>query len=300
MPAKDPRLTIALIQHACPVDQSRQANLARAAELIRDAARRGAQLAVTQELFTTPYFPQAEVFDRFDLAEPIPGQTTQALGELARELGIHISGSIFERRAAGVYHNTSVMLDDRGELLGRYRKMHIPDDPGFYEKFYFAPGDLGFQVLPAAGAGAGMLVCWDQWFPEAARLTAMQGADVLLYPTAIGWTPDDDESTKQQQRDAWRTMHKAHAIANGVFVCAINRVGTEREQTGEQGEIQFWGGSFVCDPSGQVIAEASESEDEALVTTLDLSQIEQSRRAWPFLRDRRVDAYDPLSRRMLD
>jgi N-carbamoylputrescine amidase len=289
----DATLTIALIQHPCPVEQSKQATLDHACALIRTAAARGAQLVVTQELFTTPYFPQVEDGERFNLAEPIPGPTTQRLGELAAELNIAISASLFEKRAAGVYHNTSVMIDPAGQLLGRYRKMHIPDDPGFYEKFYFTPGDLGFQVLPAGGAGVGMLVCWDQWFPEAARLTAMQGADVLLYPTAIGWVDDDPPAVQQQQRDAWRTMHKAHAIANGVYVAAINRVGQEDD-------ITFWGSSFVADPSGAVIAEASENEEEVLLAELDLSQIEKTRRGWPFLRDRRIDAYEPLTRRMVD
>jgi N-carbamoylputrescine amidase len=289
----DPSMKLALIQHACPVDQSQQANLDRACELIRAAADEGARLAVTQELFTTPYFPQAEDADRFDLAEPIPGPTTDRLSQLAAERGIAISASLFEKRAAGVYHNTAVMIDSDGQLLGRYRKMHIPDDPGFYEKFYFTPGDLGFKVLPAGGAGVGMLVCWDQWFPEAARLTAMQGADLLLYPTAIGWVDEDPADVQQQQREAWCTMHKAHAIANGVYVAAVNRVGRE-------GALHFWGGSFIADPSGRVIAEASENEAQVLTAELDLSRIEQARRAWPFLRDRRIDAYAPLTRRLVD
>jgi N-carbamoylputrescine amidase len=287
------RVTVALIQHACPPGESTQANFDRAADLIREAAKRGAELAVTQELFTTPYFPQQESPANFDLAEPIPGPTTEALSALAGELNIAISGSIFEKRAAGVYHNTSVLIDAAGQLLGRYRKLHIPDDPGFSEKFYFTPGDLGFQVLPAGGMNVGMLVCWDQWFPEAARLTAMQGASLLLYPTAIGWVPADSPDEQRQQWAAWRTMHQSHAIANGVFVAAVNRVGQE-------GEVSFWGNSLVCDPSGAIIAEASETEPQALLAECDLTQIEQTRRHWPFLRDRRVDAYGPLTRRLVD
>jgi N-carbamoylputrescine amidase len=286
-------LKLALLQHACPPGQSKQAHFDRAAGLIRQAAEQGAELAVTQELFATPYFPQTADPDQFDLAEPIPGPSTEALGDLARQLGIDISASLFERRAAGVYHNTSVLIDRDGQLLGRYRKMHIPDDPGFYEKFYFTPGDLGFRVLPSQRTGVGMLICWDQWFPEAARLTAMQGADLLLYPTAIGWVDEDSEAEQAQQREAWRTMHKAHAIANGVYVAAINRVGRE-------GGITFWGGSFVCDPTGQVIAEAGETNEQVLLADLELGRIEAFRRGWPFLRDRRIDAYEPLTRRLAD
>jgi N-carbamoylputrescine amidase len=284
---------IALLQHACPPGDDAAANLRRMERLLDQAAAGGAHLALTQELFTSAYFPQSESAEAFDRAEPIPGPTTDRLGEKARELGLAISASLFEKRAAGVYHNTSVLIDDQGQLRGRYRKMHIPDDPGFFEKFYFTPGDLGFQVLPSGQLGLGMLICWDQWFPEAARLTALQGAELLSYPTAIGWVDADDASTQNQQREAWRTMHKAHAIANGVYVAAINRIGRE-------GEITFWGGSFVCDPTGAVIAEASEQDEQVVIAEVDRSRIETFRRGWPFLRDRRIDAYDGLNRRMLD
>jgi len=290
--SKPRTLTVALIQHACPVNDTKAANFERARALIEDAAKRGAQLAITQELFTTAYFPQREDGDQFDLAEPIPGPTTDALSELARQNQIHISASLFEKRAAGVYHNTSVMIDAAGQLLGRYRKMHIPDDPGFYEKYYFTPGDLGFTVLPTRYAPAGLLICWDQWFPEPARLSAMQGAELLLYPSAIGWVEADGAEEQTQQRAAWRTMHQAHAIANGVYVAAINRVGRE-------GAIDFWGGSLIADPAGRIIAEAG-ADEQVLFAELDLSRIERTRRGWPFLRDRRVDAYEGLTRRLVD
>ena len=261
--------------------------------MIRDAAGRGATLIVTQELFTGHYFPQVEDESRFDLAEPIPGPTTATLCALSKELKITISASLFEKRAAGLYHNTSVMISPAGDITGKYRKMHIPDDPRFYEKYYFTPGDLGFSAHDVGDARAGMLVCWDQWFPEAARLTAMHGAQVLLYPTAIGWfhgeTPDD----RRHQREAWQTIQKSHAIANGVFVAAVNRVGTE-------GDLTFWGGSFVADPAGQVIAEAPLNEEAVLIARCDLGRIEELRRGWPFFRDRRIDAYDGMVRRLAD
>ncbi|MFW6058604.1 MAG: carbon-nitrogen hydrolase [Phycisphaeraceae bacterium] len=319
-------LNLALIQHACPPKADKQANVDKCCALIRDAAAQGAQLIVTQELFASDYFPQTEDETRFDLAEPIPGPTTNRLAQLASELNVEISGSIFEKRAPGLYHNTSVMFDTQGQIVGRYRKMHIPDDPRFYEKYYFTPGDavsssrfqvsspdggeaadsqLGtwnlqletasspWQVIDTRHARTGLLICWDQWFPEAARLTALRGAEVLLYPTAIGWyhgeTPDDQRA----QKEAWRTIQRSHAIANGVYVAAVNRVGTE-------GDLTFWGSSFVVDPTGTVIAEASETDEQVLLATCDLSRIEQQRRGWPFLRDRRVDAYAPLTRRLLD
>jgi len=308
-------LHLALLQHACPTDASREANVQTAVAMARQAAADGAQLIVTQELFTSAYFPQVEDDARFDLAEPIPGPTTAALGAVAAELGVVIAASLFERRAAGVYHNTSVViapgsgaphgdaglspvaLPDGGAIVGMYRKMHIPDDPRFYEKYYFTPGDLGFQAVPLTGAGlpvtVGTLVCWDQWFPEAARLTAMQGAQVLLYPTAIGWYHGETPEDRAQQRAAWQTIQRSHAIANGVFVVAANRVGTE-------GELTFWGSSFVADPGGVVVAEASEADEQVLHAELDLGRIEALRRGWPFLRDRRIDAYGPLTRRLLD
>ena len=319
MAPRTPRtLTLGLVQHACPPAASKQENIDTAVDLIREAASRGATLIATQELFASAYFCQVEDESRFDLAEPIPGPTSERLCGLAAELQIELTASLFERRAAGVYHNTSIMIGRDGAIVDRYRKMHIPDDPRFYEKFYFTPGDastdasppagelrspgapgiptprgFGVQHLPGAQTTTGMLVCWDQWYPEAARLTALAGAEILFYPTAIGWfhgeTPDD----KAAQRAAWQTIQKSHAIANGVFVAAVNRVGTEDDLT-------FWGRSFVADPSGTVIAEASAEDPEALVVELDLSKIETQRRGWPFLRDRRIDAYAGLTRRLLD
>lgn len=285
-------LTLGLIQHACPPEASKTDTLTRAAELIRDAAARGATLIVTQELFTSAYFPQAENEANFALAEPIPGPTTDALSTLAKALGVTISASLFERRAAGVYHNTSVMIDPMGTITGKYRKMHIPDDPLFYEKYYFTPGDLGFVSHRVADAEVGTLVCWDQWFPEAARLTALRGAELLLYPTAIAWMAGEEQH-HDAQRDAWRTVQRSHAITNGVFVAAVNRTGVE-------GELTFWGSSFVADPFGRVIAEAAADRNEALVVECDLSLIEQARQAWPFLRDRRIETYEGLTRRMID
>ncbi|MFW6336486.1 MAG: carbon-nitrogen hydrolase [Phycisphaeraceae bacterium] len=303
-------LTIGLLQHACPPSAMKDDNLARAEALAGEAVKRGAELLVTQELFAGYYFPQREEESRFDLAEPIPGPTTQRLADWARRWNVSVSGSIFEKRAPGVYHNTSVLLDPDGEIVGKYRKMHIPDDPRFYEKYYFTPGDLGFSSFGIANATggqnggtsgrgtapdaprAGMLVCWDQWFPEAARLTAMSGAELLLYPTAIGYYHGETPADREQQREAWRIIQRAHAIANGVFVAAINRIGTEDDLT-------FWGSSFVTDPGGVVLAEASPDREEALVVELDLLRIESIRRGWPFLRDRRTDAYEPLTRRML-
>jgi len=289
-------LKIALLQHACGEDVA--ANVDTMVDMARDAAGAGAELIVTQELFASRYFPQVEDEAGFALAEPIPGPMTQRLCDLARELKVTLSASLFEDRAAGVYHNTSVMIGPEGNIDDKYRKMHIPDDPRFYEKYYFTPGDLGFRTQRVGDATTGMLVCWDQWFPEAARITAMKGAQLLLYPTAIGWyttdngggeTPDD----RVAQREAWRTIQRSHAISNGVFVAAANRIGRE-------GDIQFWGSSFVADPSGTVIAEASQDEQAVLHAELDLSKIREQRHGWPFLRDRRIDTYDPLTRRLLD
>lgn len=294
-------LKVGLIQHACPVDASAAQNLATAERLIRDAAARGAELIVTQELFTGHYFCQVEDDRLFDLAEPIPGPTTRHLGNLAAELEVTISASLFEKRTEGVYHNTTVMLGPEGKLFGRYRKMHIPDDPRFFEKYYFTPGDLGFQnhTIPhphQRRTQVGTLVCWDQWFPEAARLTALLGSQVLLYPTAIGYYNHPEhgelESVREQQLAAWRTIQTSHAIANGVFVVAVNRIGVENDLT-------FWGSSFVCDPTGKIIAQASRDQEEAMVVDLDLSLIEPQRRGWPFLRDRRIDAYQGLNQRLL-
>jgi N-carbamoylputrescine amidase len=286
---------LAVVQMRC-TDDARQ-NLAAAEQGIREAAGRGAQLVCLPELFRSLYFCQTEDHAQFDLAEPVPGPTTNALGQLAKELGVTIVSSVFERRAAGVYHNTAAILDATGELAGIYRKMHIPDDPLYYEKFYFTPGDLGFRSFDTRAGRIGTLVCWDQWFPEGARLTAMQGPWLLSYPTAIGWHPREKAQYGEAQASAWQTMQRSHAIANGVFVAAINRVGHEGPK---DGGIEFWGGSFVCDPFGVVLAEASRERAEVLVVECDLSRQEDVRRNWPFLRDRRIDAYGELTCRLLD
>ena len=294
-------LNIALLQHACPVNAAAQDNVETCCRLARDAAKQGAQLIVTQELFAAHYFPQVEDEMLCDLAEPIPGPTSARMADLAAELSVTISASLFEKRAPGVYHNTTATFGPGGELIGKYRKMHIPDDPRFYEKYYFSPGDLGWQSfdIPVEdnAARVGTLVCWDQWFPEAARLTAMRGAELLLYPTAIGYYNDaelgEPPAVREQQRDAWQTMMRSHAIANGVYVAAANRVGTERDLT-------FWGSSFVCAPDGRVIAQACPDQEEVLFAELDLDAIEAQRRGWPFLRDRRIDAYRGLLDRLTD
>ena len=272
-------------------------NLRRAREALREAARRGAQVACLPELFRTRYFCQVEDPSRFDLAEPIPGPTTEALAAVARETRMVVVGSIFERRAAGVYHNTAVVLDADGSLRGRYRKMHIPDDPLYYEKYYFTPGDLGFQALDTQVARVGTLVCWDQWFPEAARLTALKGAEVLFYPTAIGWHPAEKAESGEAQASAWEIVQRAHAINNGLFVAAVNRVGHEGPASGG---LEFWGGSFVADPFGRLIARAGREAEEVLIATCDPRLQEETRRSWPFLRDRRIDAYGPITQRLLD
>jgi N-carbamoylputrescine amidase len=288
-PATHHVVKVGLVQtHA---DEDAASNLKRTLALIDKAAKKGAQVVCTQELFMGPYFCQEEDQRFFDLAEPIPGPTTKALQAKAKQHGIVIVGSLFEKRARGLYHNTAVVVDADGSLLGTYRKMHIPEDPRFYEKFYFAPGDLGFKVFDTTFGRIGTLVCWDQWYPEAARLTAMMGADILFYPTAIGTWLGEMEY-KDIQHQAWHTIQRAHAVANGCFVVAVNRVGTE-------GELKFWGHSFVAKPMGIVAAEAGEGE-EVLVVDCDLKEIEAARRGWPFLRDRRIDAYGPLTERYLD
>ncbi len=284
-------VAVGLVQMRCGEDPHR--NLEHAIEGIEEAVRRGARIVCLQELFRSPYPCQSEDADRFDLAEAIPGPSTDALCKLAGARGVALVASLFERRTEGLYHNTAVAIDADGRLLGRYRKMHIPDDPLYYEKFYFTPGDLGFKSFAMRDARAGILVCWDQWFPEAARATALAGAQILFYPTAIGWQFDEGEGVDAAQHDAWETMQRAHAIANGVFVVAVNRVGRE-------GGIRFWGQSFVSDPFGRVLARASSSEEEVLVVDCDLRLVERVRRNWPFLRDRRIDAYSDLSRRFRD
>jgi len=288
-------LKVGLVQHACSED--RNSNLAASISGIREAATRGAQLVLLQELHTGVYFCQTEDTKRFDQAEPIPGPTTQELGKLARELGIVIVGSLFERRAPGVHHNTAVVLESDGSLKGQYRKMHIPDDPGFSEKFYFTPGDQGFTPIATSIGTLGVLVCWDQWYPEAARLMAMHGAEILLYPTAIGWDPRDDAQEKNRQRDAWITIQRAHAIANGLPLVACNRVGTEPDPSGRTPGIQFWGSSFIAGPQGEFLAQAATDKPEILVVEISRKHSEDVRRIWPFFRDRRIDAYQDLLKR---
>ncbi|MCE9619129.1 MAG: carbon-nitrogen hydrolase [Planctomycetes bacterium] len=290
MPRKIP---IALLQHAAPPSEPRDSVLKRVERMAREAKERGARIICTQELFAGPYFCQVEDASRMDLAEPIPGPTTGFLGRLAKELQVEIVGSLYERRAPGLYHNTAVLLDPTGNILGKYRKMHIPEDPRFFEKFYFTPGDLGWQAVRGRDASIGMLVCWDQWYPEAARLTALKGAEIIFYPTAIGWWHGETPGDAKQQKEAWKLMHRSHAIANGVFVAAVNRVGTEDD-------LKFWGGSLLIDPGGEVLCEGSEDKEEVLIGECDLGRIEELRRGWPFLRDRRVDAYAGLTQRFLD
>jgi len=295
-----PRIvTLGLVQHQCGEDPAE--NFRRALDGIRAAAGRGAQIICTQELFRTRYFPQTEDHRFFGLAERIPGPSTERLGALARELGVVIVASLFEKRAAGLYHNTAIVLDADGTYLGMYRKMHIPDDPQYYEKFYFTPGDLGFRAWDTRFGRVGVLVCWDQWYPEAARLTALAGPGILFYPTAIGWLPKEKAEYGERQQSAWETIQRSHAIANGVYVAAVNRVGFEPGPTGGTGGggLEFWGGSFVADPSGRLIAKAGSGE-EVLVVECDLSEVEVARTHWPFLRDRRIDAYGRITERWID
>jgi N-carbamoylputrescine amidase len=304
MSAKREPCVLAMVQMSCTAD--RAANLEKALQRIRQAAAAGAQIVCLQELFASLYFCQEENADWFDMAEAIPGPTTDELSKIARELNIVVVASLFERRAAGIYHNTAAVIDADGSLLGVYRKMHIPDDPLYYEKFYFTPGDLGFRVFKTRYANIGPLVCWDQWYPEAARLTALQGADLLIYPTAIGWHPSEKKEWGERQINAWQTMQRAHAIANGVFVAAVNRVGLEQPLNGSPRRpaayegIQFWGHSFLCDPIGSVVQQAANDREEILMAEIDLNMIEEVRRNWPFLRDRRIDAYEGIRNRFLD
>ncbi len=290
------RVNLALIQRRCHPDA--EANLSAIEEAVREAAAAGAELVLLPELHNGPYFCQQEDPSRFDLAEPIPGPSSDRLGRLARETTTVIIASLFERRAPGLYHNTAVVLDNDGRLAGRYRKMHIPDDPGYYEKYYFTPGDLGFRPIDTGVGRLGVLICWDQWFPEAARLMALAGAELLLYPTAIGWDPNDPDDERARQLDAWLTVQRGHAIANGLPLAACNRIGHEADPGGGPGQ-HFWGHSFVCGPQGEYLARAGEDE-EIFVTAVDLTRSETVRRTWPFLRDRRIDAYPPLTRRFID
>lgn len=279
---------------------NRKQNIIRLAEGIADLAKRGAQLIILQELHNSLYFCQTEDVENFDLAEPIPGPSTDLYGELAARYKVVIVTSLFERRAAGLYHNTAVVLDKDGTIAGKYRKMHIPDDPAYYEKFYFTPGDLGFHPINTSIGKLGVLVCWDQWYPEAARLMALQGAELLIYPTAIGYAANDNEEEQQRQRRAWQTVQRGHAVANGLPVIAVNRVGYEPDPSGATEGIMFWGSSFVAGPQGEILYEASENEEESIVIDIDLERSENVRRWWPFLRDRRIDYYGDITRRFID
>lgn len=278
---------------SCTADK--QANIQKAIELIREAAGKGAQIVCLQELFASLYFCDVEDYDNFNLAEAIPGPTSEILSKLAAELHIVIIASLFEKRTKGIYHNTTVVLDADGVYLGKYRKMHIPDDPAYYEKFYFTPGDLGYKVFKTKHANLGVLICWDQWYPEAARITSLMGAEILFYPTAIGWATSQDEETNTEQYNAWQTIQRSHAVANGVHVVSINRVGLE-----QNGAMKFWGGSFISNPFGTILYQASFDEEEVSVVELDLSKTERYRTHWPFLRDRRIDSYLPITQRFID
>lgn len=275
-------------------------NIERLAENITDLAQRGAELVVLQELHNSLYFCQTEDVNNFDLAEPIPGPSTDFYGELARKLGIVLVTSLFEKRAAGLYHNTAVVIEKDGTIAGKYRKMHIPDDPAYYEKFYFTPGDIGFHPIDTSVGRLGVLVCWDQWYPEAARLMALQGAEMLIYPTAIGYESSNTEAEQQRQREAWTTVMRGHAVANGLPVIAVNRVGHESDPSEQTGGIQFWGSSFVAGPQGELLYRASDNEEESIILNIDLDHSEQVRRWWPFLRDRRIDEYKDLTKRFID
>lgn len=291
-------LTVALVQQAC--GSTREDNLAESFDAIREAADAGAELVLLPELHLGPYFCQVEDTNNFDQAEPIPGPTTEALGALAREVEVVIVASLFERRAPGLYHNTAVVLEKDGTLAGRYRKMHIPDDPGYYEKFYFTPGDIGFKPIETSLGKLGILVCWDQWYPEAARLMALAGADLLLYPTAIGWNPDDPEDERMRQLNAWITVQRGHAVANGLPVLSCNRIGHEPDPSPNSAGIDFWGNSFVAGPQGEFLAHAGVEERHVMIVEIDRARSEAVRRIWPFLRDRRIDEYGGLVKRFLD
>lgn len=275
-------------------------NMQRLAESIKALASEGAELIILQELHNSLYFCQVENVNNFDLAEPIPGPSTEFFGSLAKELGVVIVTSLFEKRAAGLYHNTAVVIERDGTIAGKYRKMHIPDDPAYYEKFYFTPGDLGFYPIDTSVGRLGVLVCWDQWYPEAARLMALQGAEMLIYPTAIGFESSDEPAEQQRQREAWTTVQRGHAVANGLPVVAVNRVGHETDPSGMTGGIEFWGSSFVAGPQGELLYRASDHEEERKIIDIDLAHSEQVRRWWPFLRDRRIDKYTDIVKRFID
>lgn len=270
-------------------------NLAKAIERIREAARKGAQIVCLQELFTSLYFCDVEDYENFKLAEAIPGPSTESLSSVAKELGVVIIASLFEKRTEGLYHNTTAVIDADGKYVGKYRKMHIPDDPAYYEKFYFTPGDLGYKVFKTKFATIGILICWDQWYPEASRITALMGAEILFYPTAIGWATSQDEATNVEQYGAWQTIQRSHAVANGLHVVSVNRVGFEQD-----GAMKFWGGSFIANPLGSILYQASHEKEEVNVLELDLKKTDNVRTHWPFLRDRRIDSYQPITKRFID
>jgi N-carbamoylputrescine amidase len=285
------KISVGLVQMSCsPV---RQANIEKAVTGIREAASQGAQVICLQELFASTYFCWEENYDYFGLAEAIPGETTRLFGDLARELNVVIIASLFEKRTRGIYHNTVAVIDAGGEYLGKYRKQHIPDDPGYYEKFYFTPGDNGYKVFDTKYAKIGTLICWDQWYPEAARITSLLGAEIIFYPTAIGWARSQSEELNREQYQAWQTIQRGHAVANGVYVVSVNR-------TGQEGEMQFWGGSFISDPFGSLLYQAPHDREEVHVQEIDLGRIDETRVHWPFLRDRRIDSYKPILNRFID
>lgn len=288
---KQKNVSIGLVQMSCTANK--EENLQKAIGKVKEAAEKGAQIICLQELFTSLYFCDEENYDNFSLAESIPGPSTDALAEVAKALNVVVIASLFEKRAQGLYHNTTAVLDADGSYLGKYRKMHIPDDPGFYEKFYFTPGDLGYKVFKTKYATIGVLICWDQWYPEAARITSLMGAEVLFYPTAIGWAHTQDEETNTEQYNAWQTIQRSHAVANGVHVVSVNRVGAEAG-------IKFWGGSFVANPFGSVIYQASHTDEEVIVQEVDLAKTDSYRTHWPFMRDRRIDSYQQITKRFID
>ncbi len=291
LPVKNRTINVGLVQHACSKDP--EENLLKAQEGIREAAQQGAQIICLQELFRSLYFCDVEDHDNFLLAEKIPGPTTEVLCELGKELDVVIIASLFEKRAEGLYHNTTAVIDADGSYLGKYRKMHIPDDPGYYEKFYFTPGDTGYKTFKTKFGQIGVLICWDQWYPEAARITAMMGAEMLFYPTAIGWHKDQDSATNDEQYQAWQTIQRSHSVANGIPVISVNRVGIE-------GEMKFWGGSFVTNAFGKLLCQADYEKEEVKVVPIDLAQSDRYRTHWPFLRDRRIDSYSPILKRLID
>lgn len=287
------KVKVGIVQMSCSADK--QANLQKAIEKVKEAAAKGAQIVCLQELFTSLYFCDVEDYDNFKLAEPIPGPSSNALAKVARDLGVVIIASLFEKRTQGLYHNTTAILDADGTYLGKYRKMHIPDDPAYYEKFYFTPGDLGYKVFNTKFARIGVLICWDQWYPEASRITALMGAEILFYPTAIGWATSQDEETNIEQYNAWQTIQRSHSVANGLHVVSVNRVGLEQD-----GAMKFWGGSFVANPFGSIIYKASHEKEEVHVEELDLDKTDRYRTHWPFLRDRRIDSYQQITKRFID